>query len=456
MITHVIIRPIDLAGEPRKLNIDEFGNLCFSIADSSGNSLDLVQNVHSSDYELPVTLTGHVCSHNTTVTPLGANQTFIGQWQDCINYGLISIGVNADQNSATNGLVIQWSIDGSIIHDTDTFSILANKSKTFTFGPARRFIRVIYTNGTISQGSFNIETSLRRVYVKPSSHRIYDSIVGDDDAELVKSVLTGLRDDATFGNVGLDNQNNLRVNSFPYTYSIAEGAISGHSSLLKFGTRTSVLANTQSVVWEGANALYTYLTTAQQLKIASSSAQDAPGGTGALTLTLVGLDANWLEISETITMTGASVVTTTASFIRIFRAYVASCGSSLANVGAITVTNNAGTVVQLIIPATDGQTLMTMWTVPAGKVAYLTGSTVSTDSNKGARVSIYTRLNDGGTTYPWLIKYRAFLFGGNNTFSFNIPFKIPAKTDIEVRVTTPASAGTTSAGSTFELWYENL
>lgn len=99
---------------------------------------------------------------------------------------------------------------------------------------------------------------------------------------------------------------------------------------------------------------------------------------------------------------------------------------------------------------------MTIWTVPAGKVAYLTMATVSTNSNKGMRVSIFTRLNDGGTIYPWQIKYRAYIFSGNEVFPFSIPFKIPAKTDIEVRVTTPSGAGDTSCGATFELWYENL
>ena len=37
-----------------------------------------------------------------------------------------------------------------------------------------------------------------------------------------------------------------------------------------------------------------------------------------------------------------------------------------------------------------------------------------------------------------------------------MPFKIESKTDIEIRVLTPASAGATSAGATFELWYEDL
>mgnify|MGYP000886908297 CR=1 FL=1 len=171
---------------------------------------------------------------------------------------------------------------------------------------------------------------------------------------------------------------------------------------------------------------------------------------------MVGLDANFNEISETITMDGTNTVTTVKSYIRIFRAYGATSGTNNTNIGTIIVTNNAGTVNLLRIVIGDAQTLMTMWTVPAGKKFYVTKATFSTNSNKGARVSLFTRQLDGGTIYPWRIRYRAFVFSGHESFDFSIPFILNAKTDIEIRVLTPGSAGTTSAGATFEGWYENV
>lgn len=414
-------------------------------------------NPESGAIEQLVNMPGHVCADNSSLTPLGIDGVFTGDWQDTLDYGVIIIGINADQNSATDGLVIQWSADGATVHDSDSFTILANIGKVFTFGPARRYVKLIYTNGGTGQSVFNLETSLRRYYVKPSSHRIQDNIVAEDDAELVKSVITGIRDDGIFGNATLDDENNIRVNSFPYTYSIAEGAISGHDALLKFGTRTSVAANTPSVVWEGNTALYAYMASAQQLKVSSASDEDiVTTGTGIRTLTIHGLDTNFNELTETVNMNGTTVVTTTNSFIRIFRAYGATCGTLNTNAGKITITNNAGTVEQLVINAGDGQTLMTLWTVPAGKIAYIIRISASSDTAKGGRISLFTRLNDGGILYPWLIKYRAYITGGENSFNFEIPFMVPAKTDIEIRINTPTSAGVTSAGSTFELWYENV
>lgn len=267
--------------------------------------------------------------------------------------------------------------------------------------------------------------------------------------------LQGTRDDGTVADVIISNSNRLRTVSQPYEYALAEGDLSGHYSLLKFGTRTSVAAATPSLIWEGPTALYPYMSTAQQLQIASSAATDIAGGTGIRTLIIQGLDASYNEVSETITMNGTTQVTTVNSYIRIFRAYGETCGTSYTNDGTITIYDNAGTTVQGIINPGDGQTLMTMWTVPAGKTAFLSRGSVSTNSNKGARVSLFIRKIDSGTLYPWRIQYRGYLFSGGEAIDIKTPIALPEKTDIEIRINTPASAGTTSCGATFELWYED-
>jgi len=271
-----------------------------------------------------------------------------------------------------------------------------------------------------------------------------------------KTQINGVNENSVATVASFDNAANLKVNSFPYTYAIAEGDILGHTALLKFGSRTLVAANTSSTTWEGPTARYVYMSSAQQLKVSSSSVNDTLAGTGARTLFIQGLDANYLEISETINLNGTTVVTTALSYLRIYRAFVLQSGVfGNSNLGIITITNNAATLTQAIINVDDGQTLMAIWTVPAGKVAYITNISFSSDTNKGARFSLHTRLN-GGLIYAWLIKYSAFIFSGNIQAPFNIPLQIPEKTDIEMRVTTPAAAGVTSIGGTFELWYENV
>lgn len=426
------------------------------LTNSSQNELSTNYNEQEDAYELVVNNRGHICEDNSTLTPLGIDGVFTGDWKDTLDYSTITIGINSDEDSATDGLEIQWSADGIIVNDNDVFTISANQSKVFTFSPARRYFRISYTNGGVAQTIFNIQSILRRTGFKSSSHRIQDSIIAEDDAELMKAVLSGESDDGTFKNVPTDLEGRQKVNSLDYLYSIAEGDILGHDALLKFGTRSSVVANTMSTVWEGTPAIYPYLVTAEQLQVVSTDANDTLLGTGARTITLIGLDTNYNELEETINMNGLTQVTTTNSFVRINRAFVATVGTfGGSNIGTINILNNAGTTTQALITIGDGQTLMTMWTVPVNKTAYILALNTSTSSNKGARVSLVTRELDGGILYPFRIRYRAYVFSGTDSFIFRIPFKIPEKTDIEVRVLTPTSAGTTSLGSTFELWYED-
>lgn len=189
-----------------------------SVVDSvTGKSAGVKQNDNTQNQELLVNLEGHECLENTTNTPLTAGSVFTGSgWQDTIDYGVLTISVVTDEDSATDGLEVQWSTDGVNVIDKDVFSILGGNAKTFTFGPAHRYYRIVYTNGGTDQTEFDLKSILRRVYVKPSSHRIQDSIVAEDDAELVKAVITGLRPDGTFGNAGVTSKDNLKVSLDEY------------------------------------------------------------------------------------------------------------------------------------------------------------------------------------------------------------------------------------------------
>lgn len=418
----------------------------------SGNSVKI-----NSSGQMLVVLDGRVDDDNSTQTPLLANAVFIGESVSTLDYAAIIISSYSDVASAVNGLCVQFSSDGvNDWYDGECYGCGADKRKTFSSQPERAFYRIKYTNGATNQAAFDLQCTLKKTMTKPSSHRIQDNIVEDDDAELVKAVITGERDDGVFTNARFDDSDRLKVINQEYTYAVAEGRVPNHMGLFKFGTRSTVAANTQSVVWEGPTALYPYLSAAEQLKVSSSSANDVAEGTGARTLTIYGLNDAFEEITETLTMTGLTPVTTANSYRRIYRAFVATCGTLYANAGNITIANNAANSTLVYIPAGDGQTLMTLWTVPLGHKAYITQIAASTNSNKGARVSVFTRYNDGGILYPWRIRYRAYLFSGDDVVRFNIPLDIPEKTDIEVRVITPTSSGDTSMGATFEAWYERV
>lgn len=179
-----------------------YGQLIQSV-DNNGNVKFIRSNTNNEGTEeVAVSLRGHVCPQNTSDITLGAGSAFTGDWQDTLDYGTVNIGIKSDVDSAIDGLEIQWAhnIDGHI-DEKDVFSITANNGKVFTFGPARRYVRVMYTNGTEPQTLFDLETTLRRVFVKTSSHRVQDPVITEDDAELVTNIPKIQTVDGTYQNV---------------------------------------------------------------------------------------------------------------------------------------------------------------------------------------------------------------------------------------------------------------
>lgn len=82
---------------------------------------------------------------------------------------------------------------------------------------------------------------------------------------------------------------------------------------------------------------------AVNLSIASTSANDTSAGTGAQTIIVRGLDANYKEQDEELSMNGQTAVNTTNTFIRINDIFVKDAGSNGFNEGNIYVSDSADT-----------------------------------------------------------------------------------------------------------------
>ena len=155
-------------------------------------------------------LQGVLDTNNSTSTPLGIDGVFTGGMTETLDYGIIYITVHADVASATDGLNVQQSMDGVDWHFGDVFTIVDGSSKTFSINPHARYYRVVYTNGGVAQTHFELQSILKATG-KSSAHRIQDSIKTDDDAELVKSVLTGETPNNGFVNFGATRAGHFKV-----------------------------------------------------------------------------------------------------------------------------------------------------------------------------------------------------------------------------------------------------
>ena len=232
--------------------------------------------------------------------------------------------------------------------------------------------------------------------------------------------------------------------------AVAKGDFTGYSSLSKFGYNPSIGSTAYESIWEGSNA-YPWQTVADQLEVLSSSADDTSAGTGARTVELQGLDSSWNVLTETVIMNGTSAVTTTGSFLRIFRARVVTAGTSLRNEGDITIRDQDTSTTRALITngATSamGQTLMAVYTIPAGKTGYVVNINFSSAKDLEQEYRLMARDNTVANA-AWNVKEFITGRGGFSDFAKRGINKYTEKTDLDLQA---ISSATSSVAGGFEL-----
>ena len=232
--------------------------------------------------------------------------------------------------------------------------------------------------------------------------------------------------------------------------AIAEWLVPKFSSLFKFWAGTITTAG--DIIWDGTNWYDGFLATAQQLTVSSASALDTNWGTGAWNILIFWLDDDLKEQSEIVVLDWTNPVLTQKTYKRLNRGIIIEWWSLAkdpitgANQGLITVAWNVGGEEMIIIQPNKGQTLMCIYTVPAGKTLYVTWVWASLWSGKEARISFKFR-NCETEDCVFSTKYDIQLFENSVTQTLETPLQVPEKTDILVIWT--ASVGSVEISASF-------
>ena len=237
-----------------------------------------------------------------------------------------------------------------------------------------------------------------------------------------------------------------------FNLQLARGQIYNHSHVFKYGFNAAV-GTTAETIWLQGGA-YTWPSAAAVLKVTSDNTNDDVAGTGALTVVLEGLDANYAEITETVTLTGQVSVNTTNSYLRLHRMYVATAGSGLTNAGVIYAftgahtngTPDVATTIRSTIGASEGQTLQAFYTIPAGYTGYVTRVSAGSQDGTNATTMIFRARTEGGA---FRTKEKFIVFKGSFDRNHEIPYVFAEKTDLEVQG--DAAASTTDVFATFDI-----
>ena len=239
----------------------------------------------------------------------------------------------------------------------------------------------------------------------------------------------------------------------PFELQVSRGQIQGHEAFCQFGINSSV-GTSNETVWIGSSGAYSFPTAASVLKISSSSTDDDAAGTGARTVLVDGLNADYERVTETIELDGQTAVNTTNSYIRVNKMTVLTAGSGGTSAGNIyagtgTVTSGVPAVVVNQTGILANETESAFYSVPAGYTAYINAWTMSSSNTTPDEWTRFTlRIRPFGGVFGYKAQYHIAASGVYECVAV-YPLAVPEKADIDVQAAT--SDGTAAVSSQLQI-----
>ena len=205
---------------------------------------------------------------------------------------------------------------------------------------------------------------------------------------------------------------------------VSRGLVRGATVRNIFGYNTAV-TTAFIPAWEFVSA-YTYPVSAITMTVTSASASD-----DGKTLLIQGLDANYAEISDVVTINGGGDINTNKPFFRINDVILTSGNT---NIGLITISNTGKTVNYAGIRAGDGRSQASIYTVPAGKEFYLYRIDAFSNDSVSAQPGIFRNFTRSATGQEYTVARTTF--ENQMNIQRRLPFKYSEKTDIQFQLRT--------------------
>ena len=137
--------------------------------------------------------------------------------------------------------------------------------------------------------------------------------------------------------------------------AVSLGLVDGVSRVTALGNRVGINTGVPEDVWTGGLD-YPWMSAATSLEIVSDNAADTSSGTGARTVTISGLDTNFRQVSQTVSMNGTTAAAIPTQLIRINSARVLTSGTGKTNAGILTVRDSGAGTTRALISAGVGIT----------------------------------------------------------------------------------------------------
>jgi len=233
--------------------------------------------------------------------------------------------------------------------------------------------------------------------------------------------------------------------------AISRGHSQGYRTLYKFGYNPDVDTQ-EETVWGNAGD-YIWLDSAVTMFVSSTSANDSGTGIGARTILIQGLDEDYNEIEETITLSGQTQVATQLSYLRVYRAFVTLAGSNEGTSGVIYIgsSGSTGGVPNSSVYASisiGNQTQIAAYTVPAGYTLYIDEINFTAAVSQAQKL-VHCKFNSRDyESNVFRTRFVQVIQSNQLIQSFKYPQEFTEKTDLECRVSTDTT--NTAIGASFQ------
>ena len=154
---------------------------------------------------------GTMSTNNSTTVPLGIDEVFTGIADEIKDYAAVNVSIWADQASATDGLSLEWSQNGTDWDEKMTVGIGANKTESYEFGVRARYFRIVYTNGGMAQGAFRLQVILHPTRTRQGARCLCVDIDPREFAATRRAVLAAKKPNGIYTNIHATAGGNLKI-----------------------------------------------------------------------------------------------------------------------------------------------------------------------------------------------------------------------------------------------------
>lgn len=236
----------------------------------------------------------------------------------------------------------------------------------------------------------------------------------------------------------------------------AAGMLSDAFTVSKFGFNPEIVASPETV-WD-AGGLYPWQApgTGKTMTLQSTLAADDVLGTGARYVTVFWIDKDYNQQQITVETDGINPVAVGDDIYLPYRMAVtpgpngeAAAGTGGAAAGVITLSSGGTTYAQILNG--NNQTLMAVYTIPAGYKGYVVYGKASVGEGKTAEGKYFVRPYNG----VFNLAHDFLMFQSSYDYPFGLPVPINEKSDLDLRAISTA-AGTTISGAFDVILVRNL